>query len=236
MKKSHVPVLVVGAGAAGTMLMLELARRGVEARTIDRLPKAGETSKAITIHARTLEILERIDKRLVNRYLERGIHNKGYVLHFVDAAGRRSEVRPGIDFTTVDSRYSYLLVHRQAETEQFLREYTAEQFGVAPEWNTNCIDLRQDETGVAATLERDGVQEEVRCDYLVGCDGPNSRVRRAMGLEQQESDYKGTQLQNLDAFLNGFPDVDDYVHYCAGTDHFIMIVKLPGGFYRMLLR
>ena len=235
MKKSHVPVLVVGAGAAGTMLMLELARRGVEARTIDRLPRAGDTSKAITVHARTLEILERIDKRLVKRFLDRGIHNKGYVLHFVDGAGRRSEVRPGIDFTTVDSRYSFLLVHRQSESEQFLREHTAEQFGVAPDWNTTLLDLTQDETGVTATLESGGVQEEVHCDYLVGCDGPNSRVRRAVGLEQQESDYKGTQLQNLDAFLKGFPDADDYVHYCAGTDHFVMIVKLPGGFYRMLL-
>ena len=39
----------------------------------------------------------------------------------------------------------------------------------------------------------------------------------------------------MDAFFEGFPDVDDWVHYCAGTDHFIMIVKLPGGFYRMLL-
>jgi NADPH-dependent dioxygenase len=56
-----------------------------------------------------------------------------------------------------------------------------------------------------------------------------------LGLEQQESNYAGTMLQNLDAFLHGFPDVDDYVHYCAGTDHFIMIVRLPGGFYRMLL-
>jgi 2-polyprenyl-6-methoxyphenol hydroxylase-like FAD-dependent oxidoreductase len=235
MKKSHVPVLVVGAGAAGTMLTLELARRGVGARTIDRLPKPGDTSKAITVHARTLEILERIDKRLVGRFLDRGVHNKGYVLHFVDGAGKRSEVRPGIDFTTVDSRYSFLLVHRQSETEQFLREYTSAQFGVEPDWNTACVEVRQDASGVTATLERDGIQEEVHCDYLVGCDGPNSRVRRAAGLEQQESDDKGTQLQNLDAFLNGFPDADDYVHYCAGTDHFVMIVKLPGGFYRMLL-
>jgi NADPH-dependent dioxygenase len=179
--------------------------------------------------------LERIDKRLAGRFLERGIHNKGYVLHFVDAAGKRSEVRPGIDFTTVDSRYNFLLVHRQSETEQFLREYTSAQFGVEPDWNTTCVDLEQDATGVTATLESGGVREEVRCQYLVGCDGPNSRVRRAAGLEQDESDYKGTQLQNLDAFLNGFPDADDYVHYCAGTDHFIMIVKLPGGFYRMLL-
>jgi 2-polyprenyl-6-methoxyphenol hydroxylase-like FAD-dependent oxidoreductase len=235
MNKSHVPVLIVGAGAAGTMLTLELARRGVDARTIDRLPKPGDTSKAITVHARTLEILERIDKRLAGRFLERGIHNKGYVLHFVDGAGKRSEVRPGIDFTTVDSRYNFLLVHRQSETEQYLRDYTSAEFGIAPEWNTQCVDVKQDDTGVTATLESGGVQEEVHCDYLVGCDGPNSRVRRAVGLEQQESDYKGTQLQNLDAFLNGFPDVDDYVHYCAGTDHFIMIVKLPGGFYRMLL-
>ena len=217
------------------MLTLELARRGVNVRTIDRLPKPGDTSKAITVHARTLEILERIDKRLVDRFLERGIHNLGYVLHFVDAAGKRSEVRPGIDFTTVDSRYNFLLVHRQSETEQYLREYTGAHFGIAPDWNTTCVDVRQDESGVTATLESNGVQEEVHCHYLVGCDGPNSRVRRAAGFEQDESDYKGTQLQNLDAFLNDFPDADDYVHYCAGTDHFIMIVKLPGGFYRMLL-
>jgi 2-polyprenyl-6-methoxyphenol hydroxylase-like FAD-dependent oxidoreductase len=235
MKQSHVPVLVVGAGAAGTMLTLELARRGVNVRTVDRLPKPGETSKAITVHARTLEILERIDRRLVDRFLERGIHNLGYVLHFVDGAGNRSEVRPGIDFTTVDSRYNFLLVHRQSESEQYLREYTSAHFGVAPDWNTACIDVRQDANGVTATLESNGVQEEVHCHYLVGCDGPNSRVRRAVGLEQEQSDYKGTQLQNLDAFLNNFPDVDDYVHYCAGTDHFVMIVKLPGGFYRMLL-
>src|SRR5688572_8659079 len=99
MKKSHVPVLVVGAGAAGTMLTLELARRGVGARTIDRLPKPGDTSKAITVHARTLEILERIDTRLVGRFLDRGIPNLGYVLHFADAEGQRSEVRPGVDLT-----------------------------------------------------------------------------------------------------------------------------------------
>lgn len=235
MKKSQIPVLVVGAGAAGTMLTLELARRGVRVRTVDRLPKPAETSRAITVHARTAEILERIDKRLIERYLDRGIHNKGYVLHFVDANGKRSEVRPGIDFTTLDSRYPYILVHRQSETEQYLREYTGAHYGVSPDWNTTCVDVKQDAEGVTATLDSGGALEEVRCQYLVACDGPNSRVRAAVGLAQDESDYKGTVLQNLDAYLEGFPDVDDYVHYCAGTDHFIMIVALPGGFYRLLL-
>jgi NADPH-dependent dioxygenase len=218
------------------MLSLELARHGVEARTIDRLPGPGKTSRAITVHARTLEILERIDPRLLDRYLERGIHNKGYVLHFVDAGGKRSEVRPGIDFTTLDSRYPYILVHGQSETENNIREYTRQEFGRHTEWNTQCTGVEQDGDGVIATLEHDGgVQERVRCQYLIACDGINSRVRRSLNLEQEGSDYAGTVLQNMDVFLDGFPDVDDYVHYCAGTDHFIMIVKLPGGFYRLLL-
>ena len=109
MKKSHVPVLIVGAGAAGTMLTLELARRGVHCRTIDRLPKPGDTSKAITVHARTLEMLERIDQRLADRFLERGIHNKGYVLHFVDAAGKRY----------VDEQYRFIFVGRTDATPKY---------------------------------------------------------------------------------------------------------------------
>jgi 2-polyprenyl-6-methoxyphenol hydroxylase-like FAD-dependent oxidoreductase len=234
MKKSKVPVLVVGAGAAGTVLTLELARRGVNVRTVDRLAKPADTSRAITLHARTLELFERIDKRLVDRFLERGIHNKGYVLHFVDAVGKRSEVRPGLDFTTLDSRYNYVVVHRQSETEQYLREYTSAHYGVAPDWSTTCVDVRQNGAEVVATLESGGVPEEVHCQYLVGCDGPNSRVRSAAGLELQQGHDHGTQLQNLDAFLNDFPDADDYVHCCAGIDHFVTIVQLPGGFYRLL--
>jgi 2-polyprenyl-6-methoxyphenol hydroxylase-like FAD-dependent oxidoreductase len=231
-------VLIVGGGAAGTMLTLELARRGVGSRTIDRLPGPAVTSRAISVHARTAEIFERIDKRLVARYLERGIHNKGYVLHFVDATGRRSEVRPGIDFTGLESRYPFILIHRQDETERYLREYTRASFGRDTEWNTECIGVAQDADGVTATLaaaDSSGATEIVRCRYLVACDGPGSRVRHLLGLAQDESSYAGTVLQNLDAWLHGFPDVDDYVHYCAGTDHFIMIVRLPGGYYRLLL-
>jgi len=234
MKTSQVPVLVVGAGAAGTMLTLELARRGVRVRTVDRLPRAADTSRAITVHARTAEIFERIDKRLIERFLDRGIQNKGYVLHFVDAEGRRSEVRSGIDFTALESRYPFMLVHRQSETEQYLREYTGAHFGVSPDWGTSCIDVQQDDSGVTATLESGGIKEQVRCYYLVACDGPDSLVRGAIGVEQGESDNAGTVLENLDVYLDGFTDADDYVHYGAGRDHFIMIVKLPGGFYRLL--
>ncbi|HSD69869.1 MAG TPA: FAD-dependent monooxygenase [Woeseiaceae bacterium] len=238
MRTSDTQVLIVGGGAAGSMLSLELARHGVEFRTVDRLPGPGHTSRAIAVHARTLEILERIDKRLLEPYLAHGIHNKGYVLHYVDTAGKRSEVRPGLDFTTLDCRYPYILIHGQCDSENYIRDYLRGEFGLGTEWNTQCTSVTQDADGVIATLAHTGNGDDneiVRCQYLVACDGINSRVREALGLEQEGSDYKGTVLQNLDVFLEGFPDAEDYVHYCAGTDHFIMIVKLPGGFYRLLL-
>jgi 2-polyprenyl-6-methoxyphenol hydroxylase-like FAD-dependent oxidoreductase len=181
-------------------------------------------------------MIDRIDEDLIARYVDRAIHNKGYVLHFVDESGKRTEVRPGIDFTNLDCRYPYMLLHGQCDTENNLRDFMRERYGFETEWGTKCTDVRQDADGITATLALgEGEEEQVRCHYLIACDGINSRVRETLELSQEESDYAGTVLQNMDVFLNDFPDVDDYVHYCAGTDHFIMVVMLPGGFFRLLL-
>lgn len=234
---SETPILIVGGGAAGSILSLELARRGVEARTVDRLAAPNGTSRAINVQARTAELLERIDKDLIRRYTDYAIHNKGYILHFVKN-GKRSEVRPGLDFTTVDCRYPYILINGQADTEAFINDYLREKYGRETEWNTKLVDVKQDSDGITAVLVKGGIENDrelVRCRYLVACDGMRSRVRETLGLSQTGSDYQGTILQNLDAFIDDFPDVEDYVHYCVGDDHFVMVVRMPRGYFRMLL-
>src|SRR5438094_2817299 len=105
---SEVPVLIVGGGAAGCVLSMELARRGVEYRCIERMPGPGRESRAIAMHARTIELLDLVDKELSRRILERDLWCKGYVMHFL-RDGERTEVRPGLDYTTVDSRYNCIL-------------------------------------------------------------------------------------------------------------------------------
>jgi NADPH-dependent dioxygenase len=234
---SEVPVLIVGGGAVGCVLSLELARRGVEYRCIDRMPGPGRESRAIALHARTIELMDLVDKALSKRLLDRDLWCRGYVMHFV-RDGQRTEVRPGLDYTTVDSRYNCILSHNQSETEGFVREYTRSRFGQEIEYNTTFQDLTQDGDGVTARVthaDRGDEEELVRCRYLVAADGINSRVRRGLGLSVKGKDYTGSFFQNLDIYLNGFTDWRDYFHYCVGTDHFLMVAPLPGGHFRLLL-
>ena len=70
----------------------------------------------------------------------------------------------------------------QPATERILTRHL-ERFGIRPERGTALTALRQDADGVTATLARDGgAMEELRCRYLVGCDGAHSAVRHALGI------------------------------------------------------
>ena len=234
---SEVPVLIVGAGAVGCVLSMELARRGIEYRCIDRMPGPGRESRAIALHARTIELMDLVDPVLSRQLLERDLWCRGYVMHFL-RDGERTEVRPGLDYTTVDSRYNCILSHNQSETEGFVREYTKSRFGRDIEYDTKFQSLTQDGDGVTAHVahtDRGDEEELIRCKYLVAADGINSRVRRGLGLAVKGKDYTGSFFQNLDIYLNGFTDWTDHFHYCVGTDHFLMVAPLPGGHFRLLL-
>jgi NADPH-dependent dioxygenase len=234
---SEVPVLIVGGGAVGSVLSMELARRGIEYRCIDRMAGPGRETRAIAMHARTVELMDLVDRELSRPLVARNLWCKGYVMHFL-RDGERTEVRPGLDYTTVDSRYNCIFAHSQSETEAVIRDYTQSRFGRTIEYSTAFQDLTQDADGVTARVthaDRGDAEELIRCQYLVAADGINSRVRRGLGLPVRGQDYKGSFFQNLDIHLHGFPDWTDYFHYCVGTDHFLMVAPLPGGAFRLLL-
>jgi 2-polyprenyl-6-methoxyphenol hydroxylase-like FAD-dependent oxidoreductase len=67
---SDIPVLIVGGGAVGCVLSMELARRGIEYRCIDRMPGPGRESRAIAMHARTIELMDLVDRELSNSSTE----------------------------------------------------------------------------------------------------------------------------------------------------------------------
>ena len=231
---NEIPVLIVGGGAAGVILTAELRRRGIGCRTIDKLPIAHSYSKALTVHARTLEIFERLDEDLLNKFLQRGHPVKGFTFTF-----KGIDKRPALDFQSLDTSYPYVLNHRQDETERFVREYIKDEFDYEVEWNTELVEIEHDDEGITAKLvhKDDNDREEfVHARWLIACDGMNSRIRQTLGLDYEGDSYTGMVLQNMDVSLDGFPEErNDWLNFFMTRDHFILITPIPGGHYRLLL-
>ncbi|HEY9368632.1 FAD-dependent monooxygenase [Streptomyces sp.] len=170
-------VLVVGAGPVGLTAAAELRRRGVDVRIVDRLKARLPFAKAVGIQPRTLEIWDRM----------------GFVRSALDAAvpmrGQLSYVN-GVEQARIDLvlppevPYGFAALP-QYETERILEEFLG-RFGTRIERGTELVSFDQDEDGVTARLVStagpEPVEEEVRCRYLVGCDGAHSAVRKGLGL------------------------------------------------------
>jgi NADPH-dependent dioxygenase len=169
-------VLVVGAGPAGLTLAHELCRRGVRVRLVDAADGPATTSRALATHPRTLETYDQMGR--LGDLLPRGRRVTHFTLH---QRGRRL-VRWDTDYSRLPTRFPFTLMVDQVITEEVLRTAVA-GFGVVPEWGVRLESLRQDDSAVTATLRRpDGATEEAVADWLVGCDGGHSTVRKLLGL------------------------------------------------------
>ena len=110
--RNDVPVAIVGAGPTGVLLAIELARRGVEVRVLDKQIERSPATRAIGIHAGTLEVFAQLG--VVDEFLELGHRVSGISFH--TQAGARLRVRFGL----LDSPYRLLLTLSQAETQRIL--------------------------------------------------------------------------------------------------------------------
>jgi len=154
---------------------LSLAQQGVACRLIDQLPQRVNQSRAAAIHARTLELLERLG--VIEHFLSLGVKVHG--LHVTDPTGR-TLMRRSLD--AVPSAYNYFLGLGQDQTERLLTEAAA-RHGVLVERPVTLAGFSQTPENVSATLvHADGREEQFATPYLLGCDGSKSVVRHQLGL------------------------------------------------------
>jgi 2-polyprenyl-6-methoxyphenol hydroxylase-like FAD-dependent oxidoreductase len=167
-------VLVVGAGPTGLTLAAQLLARGVQTRVIDKGVGPATQSRALGVHARTLEVLDTMG--LADAFIARG-HRVRYV-HMHVAARRLFD----LDLANNGSRYGFTLSLPQRDTELLLRTRVQELGGVI-EQGVELLHLTQTADGVDATLsDAAGHQTEMTAGYVVGCDGAHSRVRHQLDL------------------------------------------------------
>ena len=176
----HANVLITGAGPTGLVLATELARRGVSCRIIEKRPTRSTRSKALAVHARTLELLDLLG--LADEFVRRGYTSPGFSL----SAHTRRPLRANLH--QLDSAFPFVLILPQAETEALLEAHL-NNLGVQVERDAELIGFKDCEDHIEAYIKgRDG-EELVRAGYLVGADGANSLVRETLGLPFEGSKY-----------------------------------------------
>ncbi|MCA8920971.1 MAG: FAD-dependent monooxygenase [Planctomycetes bacterium] len=209
-------VLVVGAGPTGLLLACELARHGVAVRVIERRAGPSTTSKALAVHARTLEVWE--DVGILGEALRRGRRVHGMTLR---AGGKRLA---NVSLDELESPYPFVLVLPQSETEAIL-EARAAELGVRVEREVELVGLEQDADLVRCTLRRGQAEERASCPWVVACDGAHSTVREQLGVRFEGADVPASFVL-ADATLECALEVDE-VHTWFAPAGPALLVPLP---------
>ena len=214
-------VLIVGAGPTGLVLAIALARRGIVVRIIDKNSAPGLASRAMAVHARTLEFYRQLG--FADAVINQGI--KIDAIHLREHGADIAEL-PLKDIGAGLSPYPFVLSYPQDDHERLLTAQLKAE-GVEVEWNTELESFTQDDWGVRAVLDTDGERHTSSSVYLCGCDGSRSRVRESLKLE-----FTGGTYQHLyyvaDVETAGPPNRDLVGHLGANTFALMLPVRSRG--------
>ncbi|NJO40278.1 MAG: pentachlorophenol monooxygenase [Cyanobacteria bacterium RU_5_0] len=231
-RQSHIPeqsintdvmtdVMIVGAGPTGLALAGQFVRYGIDFVMIDKREGVTPYSKALGIHARTLEIYEQLG--LAQQAVEQGaIAEKARLL-------KSGEGRAELDLSNLGAgltAYPYVLFLEQSKNEQLLYDYLKRN-GKTVRWQTELTSFSQTEEKVTAQVKTvDGTSQRLEANYLVGCDGPKSPVRHALGLE-----FAGSTFERV--FYVADAQIDwhlphDAVQVCLSKDSLLVFFPLKG--------
>jgi 2-polyprenyl-6-methoxyphenol hydroxylase-like FAD-dependent oxidoreductase len=220
-----VQVLVVGAGPVGLTMAAELARWGVTVRIVDKAAAATDKSKALVVWPRTLELLDRMG--CAQAFLATGFKSPG--ANITGGARRLARVPFGI----VDSPFPYALMIAQSETERLMTEHLA-GLGITVERSVELLSMSQDDRSVTSVLRHpDGREETLRTDWLAGCDGAHSGVRKALGKP-----FSGHALDSdwvlADLHLAGWPLPPDELGIFFHADGVLATFPIGGDRHRVV--
>lgn len=191
-------VLVVGAGPTGTALAIDMTRRGLTVRIIDKAAHAFDGSRAKGVQPRSLEVLEDlgvVDEILAGgaTYPPLGIHAGPLTIpwHMIS----RNEF-------TSDVPYPNTWLIPQFRTDAVLRA-GLQRMGVVIETDCELTQFEQGPESVVATVAGPRGVEEIGARYLVGADGGGSVVRKTAGIGFEGKTDEADRMIIVDAAVDG---------------------------------
>ncbi|HEY1751046.1 MAG TPA: FAD-dependent monooxygenase [Caulobacteraceae bacterium] len=215
---SRTQMLIVGAGPTGLVLALWLARLGVAVRIVDLTEGPGTTSRALAVHARTLELYRQAG-------LTEAVLAGGHQVPAVNLWARGERVAH-VGFTGLGeglTAYPFLHIFPQDEHERLLIE-RLKHAGVEVERRTELVGFTQGPDGVSARLRGPAGEETCEADYVAGCDGARSVVRHTMGAGYPGGTYR--QVFYVADVVAGGPAADGELHVDLDEADFLAVFPL----------
>lgn len=166
-------VLVVGAGPVGLTAALELRRRGIDVAIVDGLTEPPQYAKAVGIQPRTLEVWDAMG--VLRPALDASTPMRGQVVYVDGALSTR------LDLTLPDDVPYGFVAMPQYATERVLTEALTDR-GTPIRRGVELAGFTQAADDVTATLRHGDLEFTVTAEYLVGCDGAHSTVRKGLGV------------------------------------------------------
>jgi 2-polyprenyl-6-methoxyphenol hydroxylase-like FAD-dependent oxidoreductase len=218
---SDTQVLVVGAGPTGLILALWLNRLSLRVRIVDKTPEPGTTSRALVVHARTLEFYRQVG--LAEAVIAQGLE---FTAANLWVRGRKAA---HVGFGAMGqglSPFPYLVIFPQDEHERLLIERLSAT-GITVERRTELLGFEESGERVLARLRRpDGTEEACEAAYLAGCDGAHSTVRDVLGIGFPGGTYAHL-FYVADVAARG-PVVDGELHVALDDTDFLAAFPMEG--------
>ena len=193
-----VDVVIIGAGPTGLMLACQLSLHGVKFRIYDKSVNHTTQSRALAVHARSLEIFQQMG--IADEALNRGKIVKGFESYFNGVKRMR------MDMNLIRTRnltlFPFILILEQSKTEELLENFLLKHAGIEIDRQCELISFVELSSGndhnlIECTIKdyrhsNEGEVIKIRTKFLCGCDGAHSRVREGLQLSFPGNTYEET--------------------------------------------
>lgn len=173
MSVQSTPYLIVGAGPVGLTTAIELNRRGLTPLIIDNDDIPTSESRALAIHARTLDIFE--PSGITGRLIQAGNKINGILIR------KNQRTCLHLNLNDLPHHYNFILALAQSRTEEILIDALKEQ-DININWHTSLTTLKNTPSGFLCNLQEKEHKKQITTKIIVGADGAHSTVRKALDI------------------------------------------------------
>lgn len=214
-------VLINGAGPTGLVLAIWLKHLGVDVRIVDKTREPGTTSRALVVHARTLELYRQLD-------LARGVIELGLKFTAINLWARAKQVAH-VDVGNIGkglSPFPEMLIFPQDQHERWLIE-RLKRYGVEVQRSTELLGFEEAGGRIVARLKRsDGAEGQCEAAFLIGCDGAHSKVREQLAIGFPGGTYE-RMFYVADVVLRG-PVANHELHVALDDADLLAVFPMKG--------